>query len=96
MISGKCARQILLLDTICANLSRTKGLLKKKTFWENVKYGSLFGYVECDIEEPESLQEAHPNSPPVFKNINVGRADIGPFMKGMPRKKDFQLSPGEG
>ena len=31
--------------------------------------------------EPEELRESFANFRPVFKDINAGRHDIGPFMK---------------
>ena len=48
---------------------------------ERIKNGSLFGYVQCDIEVLPELREQFANFPPIFKNINVGRDDIGSLMK---------------
>ena len=58
----------------------------KDRLLQNIKSGSLFGYVQCDIEVPESLREAFANFPPIFKNIIVGRDDIGLFMKEYAQK----------
>ena len=58
----------------------------KDRLLQNIKSGSLFGYVQCDIEVPESLREAFANFPPIFKNIIVGRDDTGLFMKEYAQK----------
>ena len=55
--------------------------LKEDRLLENMKSGSLFGYVQVDIEVPENLREASANFSPIFKNINVGKDEIGPFQK---------------
>ena len=54
---------------------------------ENIKSGSLFGYVQGDIEVPENLREAFANFPPIFKIFTVGGDDIGPFMKEYAEKE---------
>ena len=86
MNGGTSTRQITFLDSICANFPPTKCLLEKK-FLENIKSGSLFGYVQCDIEVTENLREAFANFPPNYKKIIVGGDDIGPFMKESAEKE---------
>ena len=65
VIGGKCKRQIILLNSIWANVSPTKCLSEKKDL-ENIKSGILFGYVKCDFEVPENLVEAFANFSPFF------------------------------
>ena len=60
---------------------------------ENIKSGSLFGYVQGDIEIHESLREIFVNCPPFFKIINVGRDDIAPIMKEYAEKEGFLTQP---
>ena len=55
--------------------------LKEERRLENMKFGSIFGYVQCNIGVPENLVETFANIPPIPKNINVDRDDIRPFMK---------------
>ena len=45
--------------------------------------GSIFGYVECDIEVPEELKKTgkFENFPPIFKNVEVSKDDIGETMQ---------------
>ena len=67
--------------------------LREKRLLENIKSGSLFGYVQCDFEVPENLREVFANFPSIFKNINVSRDDIGPFMKEYSEKKRLLTQP---
>ena len=55
--------------------------LREERFWENIKSGSLFGYVQLNIEVPENLREGFAEFPPIFKNNDAGRDEIGSFMK---------------
>ena len=46
-----------------------------------IKDGSLFGYVQCYLVVPDELKSKFANFPPTFKNTDVGRDDIGDYMK---------------
>ena len=48
---------------------------------EEIKKGMLFGYVQCDIEVPESLRANFANFPPIFKNTLVSKSGIGDLTK---------------
>ena len=48
---------------------------------EEIKKGKIFGYVQCDIEVPETLRSNFNNFPPIFKNTLVSKSDIGDLMK---------------
>ena len=69
--------------------------LREERLLENIESWSLFGDVQCYIEVTQNRPEAFANFPPIFKNIDVGRADIGPFIKNTPKKKEFWLNQGE-
>ena len=60
---------------------------------EQIGSGKLFGYVQCDIEVPEELKEKFANFPPIFKNTNVGRHDIGSLMKDYAEKEGLLSQP---
>ena len=77
----------MLLKSICASFFPFQMLFREERLLEIIKSGSIFGYVQCDSEVPESLREAFANFPPIFKNIIVGRDDIDPFMKEYTRKE---------
>ena len=51
--------------------------------------GRLFGYVQCDIEVLEHLRNYFCNFPPIFKNTDVRRDDIGSLMKQYAEKGKF-------
>ena len=55
--------------------------------------GTLFGMVECDIRVLEHLQDHFAEMQPVFKNANVSRDDIGPFMRNYAEEHDIMSTP---
>ena len=60
---------------------------------EKIKNGSLFGYVQCDIQVPPELRNDFANFPPIFKNVNVGREDIGSLMKNYAEQEGILSQP---
>ena len=50
--------------------------LKKK-----IIAGEIFGYAQLDIEIPPEDRARFADFPPIFKNVNVSRADIGSHMQ---------------
>ena len=77
--------------------------LREETLLEQIRSHKLFGYVQFDIEVPGELKKKFANFPPISKNTNVGRHDMGLLLKDyaekerllcQPRKKiDFKLFP---
>ena len=67
--------------------------LREESLLEQIRSGKLFGYVQCDIEGPEVLKKKFANFPPIVKNTNVGRHDIGPLMKDYAEKEGFLCQP---
>ena len=55
--------------------------------------GTLFGMVECDVRVPEHLQDHFAEMQPIFKNANVSRDDIGPFMRQYAEENDIMSTP---
>ena len=53
----------------------------EKDILDSIKKGELFGFVECDIRTPEHLKKQFAQLPPIFKNTEVSRDDIGNFMR---------------
>ena len=60
---------------------------------EEIKKGKLFGYVQCDIEVPESLRSKFVNFPPIFKNTLVSKSDIGDLMKNYAEEERLLSQP---
>ena len=58
-----------------------------------IEEGNFFGYVQCDLEVPEELRERFANFPPIFKNFDVGRENIGKFMLEYAEKNALLLKP---
>ena len=58
-----------------------------------MKDGSLFGYVQCDLIVSEELKSKFANLPPGFKNTEVGRNDIGDYMKNYAIEKEWLKHP---
>ena len=61
--------------------------LKEETLLEQIRSGKLFAYVQYDFEVPEELMKKFAKFPPIFKNTNVGRHDIGLLMKDYAEKE---------
>lgn len=53
----------------------------------------IFGLIQCDINVPEHLREYFAEMPPIFKNIEVGREDIGDFMKSYAIENNLLSQP---
>ena len=60
---------------------------------EEVKKGKLFGYVQCDIEVPENLRSKFVKFPPIFKNTQVSKSDIGDLMKNYAEEERLLSQP---
>ena len=61
--------------------------MREENLLEQIRSGKLFGYVQCDIEVSEKLKKKFANFPPIFKNTNVGRHDIGSLMQDYAEKQ---------
>ena len=67
--------------------------LRVESLLERIISVKLFGYVQCDIEVPEELKKKFANFPPIFKNKNVGRHDIGSLMQDYAEKEGLLCQP---
>ena len=61
--------------------------LREEGLLEQIRSGKFFGYVQCEIEEPEELKKKFAYFPPIFKNTIVGRHDIGLRMTDYAEKE---------
>ena len=55
--------------------------MTQDTLLSQIKKDLIFGYVQCDIEVPKDCQSQFSNFPLIFKNVPVGRSDIGDLMR---------------
>ena len=64
-----------------------------ETLLKRIDEDKLFGYVQCNLEVPDELYERFANFPPIFKNTNVGREDIGDFRREYAEENDILMEP---
>ena len=93
MSGGICIRQQRVLKNILRESFPYKRPLRAESLLEQIRSGKCFGYVQCDIEVPEELKEKFANFPPIFKNTNVGRRDIGSLMQHYAEKQGLLCQP---
>ena len=55
--------------------------IKQESLLAKTRDGKMFGYVQCDLEVPDGLKYKFSNFPPICKNFNVSRANIGDYMR---------------
>ena len=55
--------------------------LTQESLLAKIRDDKLFGYVQCDLEVPGGFKYKFSNFPPILKNFNVNRADIGDYMR---------------
>ena len=67
--------------------------LREERLLQRIRSSKLFGYVQCNIEVPDELKKDFANFPPIFKNKNVGRHDIGLLMKDYAGKEGLLCQP---
>ena len=60
---------------------------------EEIKKGKLFGYVQCDIEVPDSLRSKFNIFTPIFKNTLVSKIDIADLMKNYAEERRILSKP---
>ena len=65
---------------------KSKGKLTESEILDKVREGTLFGLVKVDIRTPDHLKQKLAEFPPIFKNCEVGREDISPFMRSYCEK----------
>ena len=53
----------------------------------------LFGALEVDIKVPDHLNPTFAEMPPIFKNIEVTRDDIGDHMKTYAEERNVMNQP---
>ena len=67
--------------------------LNQRGILDAIVNGELFGLVECDIEVPAQLHETFAEMPPIFKNVEISREDIGDHMREYAEREGLMKSP---
>ena len=70
-----------------------KRLLSANSLVQNIRNETMFGYVQCDLSVPDELKAKFSSFPPIFKNIDVSRNDIGEYMKTYAVENDLLKQP---
>ena len=53
--------------------------LSNDSLLEIIRDGSLYGYIQCDLVVQDELKASFSNFPPIFRNTEVVRNDIGEY-----------------
>ena len=64
-----------------------KRLLRQDQLLDKIKSGALLGSLQCDIKFPEYLRKQFAIFPPILKNVNLCRQDMGPLMQEYAEKE---------
>ena len=59
----------------------------------DLRAGTLFGMIECDVHVPEELRARFAEMQPVFKNVAQTLDDLGPFMRRYAKDHDIKTRP---
>ena len=60
---------------------------------EAIRAGRLFGMALVDISVPQELRQEFAEFPPIFKNVEVGREDMGDFMREYCERNGLMKKP---
>ena len=69
--------------------------LSTDSLWDKIRDGSLYGYIQCDLVVPDELKAKFSNFPPIFKNTQVRKNDIGEYMQIYAIENDLLKQPSE-
>ena len=59
----------------------------------DVRAGILFGMIQCDIRLPEELRAHFAEMQRLFKNVDLTRDDLGPFLRQYAEDRDIMARP---
>jgi hypothetical protein len=66
--------------------------MTEETILRAVMEDRMFGALEIDLEVPDHLKGKFAEMPPVFKNTDVSRDDIGDHMKSYAENRGSEMS----
>ena len=90
---GQKLKMILPQNSLFVLIFPYKLPLTHDNLLNQIRTGSLFGYVQCDLEVPDELKSKFADFPPIFKNTEVSRNDIGEFMKNYASENKLLTQP---
>ena len=81
------------LDAAFPRRRHAKWKMTQEQILTDVRTGTLFGMIECDVRVPEELRAHFAEMQPLFKNVNMSRDDLGPFMRRYAEDHDIMTRP---
>ena len=63
------------------------------SLFEKIRDGSLDGYIQCDLVVLDELKANFASFPPMFKNTEVGKSNIGEHMQKYSIEVDLLKHP---
>ena len=81
------------LDAAFPRRRHVRWTMTSQQILSDVRAGTVFGMIECDIRLPEELREHFAEMQPVFKNIRLMREDLGPFMRRYAESHNIMTTP---
>ena len=81
------------LDATFPRRRHARWMMTSQQILNDVRAGTVFGMIECDICLPEELREHFAEMQLVFKNIRLTRDDLGPFMRRYTDEHNIMTTP---
>ena len=60
---------------------------------QKIRNDTMFVYVQSDLSVPDELKAKFSKFPPIFKNIDVTRNDIGEYLKTYAEENELLKQP---
>ena len=81
------------LDAVFPRRRHTRWKMTQHRILADVRAGTLFCMIECDVRVPEELHARFAEMQPVFKNVALNRDDLGPFIRRYAEDHDIITRP---
>ena len=94
-IGGKCTRQMILLNSICASLSPAKCLSEKEYIWRISNLGFCLVMFNVILKYPRIFEKLLPFFHSCSRRLLLVEMILVQLWKNMPRKKDCWLNIGK-
>ena len=92
MVGGKCKRQIILLNSICTNLSPKRCLTEEKVFWKKSNLEIYLVMFNVILKYQTTSKTLWPTFHASSRTKMLVEMILARSWQNMPRQKDFWLS----
>ena len=90
---GKTSKRTKKIKNLIRSNFPYKWPLSTDSLLGKIRYGSLYGYIPCDLVVPVELKAKFSKFPPFFKNTEVGRNYVGESMQNYAIENDLLKHP---